>query len=81
MCPKSMSCPSRKIKSSLHTYFFFWYPSSVLSPAKSDHVETCQVQIAYRAAPGKARFEYLYKEPRSESHSRMFYFEIETVLL
>lgn len=32
MCPKSMSCPSRKMNRSLHTYFFFWYPSNVLSP-------------------------------------------------
>lgn len=30
--PKSMSWPSRKMNNSLHTYFFFWYPSSVLSP-------------------------------------------------
>ena len=32
ICPKSISWPRRKIKSSLHTYFFFWYPSKVLSP-------------------------------------------------
>ena len=32
MWPKSMSWPNRNINSSLHTYFFFWYPSSVLSP-------------------------------------------------
>ena len=32
MWPKSMSCPSRKINNNLQTYFFFWYPSSVLSP-------------------------------------------------
>jgi len=32
MCPKSMSWPRRKMNSSLQTYFFFWYPSSVLSP-------------------------------------------------
>ncbi len=34
MWPKSMSCPNKKMKSNLQTYFFFWYPSNVLSPAK-----------------------------------------------
>ena len=32
MWPKSMSCPRRNMNSSLQTYFFFWYPSRVLSP-------------------------------------------------
>lgn len=32
--PKSISCPRRKINSSLHTYFFFWYPSNCLSPER-----------------------------------------------
>lgn len=32
MWPKSMSWPSRKMKSSLHTYFFLLYPSRALSP-------------------------------------------------
>jgi len=35
MWPKSMSWPSRKMNSNLHTYFFFWYPSSVLSPKQT----------------------------------------------
>ena len=30
--PKSISWPKRKMKSSLQTYFFFWYPSKALSP-------------------------------------------------
>ena len=37
ICPKSMSCPSRNMNKSLQTYFFFWYPSKVLSP--------CNVEI------------------------------------
>ncbi len=36
MWPKSMSWPSRKMKSNLQTYFFFWYPSNVLSPLNFD---------------------------------------------
>lgn len=32
ICPKSMSWPSRNMNSNLQTYFFFWYPSKVLSP-------------------------------------------------
>lgn len=36
MWPKSMSWPRRKMKRSLHTYFFFWYPSKVLSPATTN---------------------------------------------
>lgn len=35
MWPKSMSCPRRNINNSLQTYFFFWYPSRVLSPKKT----------------------------------------------
>ena len=35
-----MSCPSRNMNRSLQTYFFFWYPSKVLSPC---NVETFQV--------------------------------------
>ena len=35
ICPKSMSWPKRKMNRSLHTYFFFWYPSNVLSPTES----------------------------------------------
>lgn len=30
--PKSISWPNRNINKSLQTYFFFWYPSKVLSP-------------------------------------------------
>ncbi len=32
MWPKSISWPKRKMKSSLHTYFFLLYPSKALSP-------------------------------------------------
>ncbi len=38
MYPKSMSWPSRKMNNSLHTYFFFWYPSNVLSPNTASNV-------------------------------------------
>lgn len=34
ICPKSISWPNRNIKRSLQTYFFFWYPSKVLSPRR-----------------------------------------------
>ena len=38
ICPKSMSWPSRNMNRSLHTYFFFWYPSNVLSPCNFNKI-------------------------------------------
>ena len=32
MWPKSISWPNKNMNNNLQTYFFFWYPSNVLSP-------------------------------------------------
>lgn len=43
MWPKSISWPSRKMKSSLHTYFFLLYPSSTLSPVTQTTHRWCEM--------------------------------------
>ena len=50
MWPKSMSWPSKKIKSNLQTYFFFWYPSRVLSPLNLERMLASSLLIRFTSA-------------------------------
>jgi len=50
MWPKSMSWPRRKMKSNLQTYFFFWYPSRVLSPLNLDRILASSLLIRFISA-------------------------------
>lgn len=43
--PKSMSFPSKNMNSSLQTYFFFWYPSIILSPRSISVANKVQKKI------------------------------------